>query len=77
MSKKIYKKSFFFKKSKKTIDKIWFYCYTQIVLSIKTQVPARVAELVDAQDLKSCEYKNSCRFKSGLGHHKIIYLSGD
>ena len=30
---------------------------------------ALVAELVDAQDLKSCECKSSCRFDSGLGHH--------
>ena len=30
---------------------------------------ARVAEQVDAQDLKSCETKISCRFKSGLRHH--------
>ena len=29
---------------------------------------ALVAELVDAQDLKSCECKSSCRFDSGLGH---------
>ena len=30
---------------------------------------AWVAELVDAQDLKSCEIQPSCRFKSGLRHH--------
>ena len=28
-----------------------------------------MAELVDAQDLKSCENQPSCRFKSGLRHH--------
>ena len=28
-----------------------------------------MAELVDAQDLKSCEGYTSCRFKSGLRHH--------
>ena len=28
-----------------------------------------MAELVDAQDLKSCEIQPSCRFKSGLRHH--------
>ena len=34
-----------------------------------------MAELVDAQDLKSCENQPSCRFKSGLRHHlKIILL---
>ena len=27
-----------------------------------------MAELVDAQDLKSCENQPSCRFKSGLRH---------
>ena len=32
---------------------------------------ARVAELVDAQDLKSCENQPSCRFKSGLRHHML------
>ena len=32
-------------------------------------VPASVAELVDAQDLKSCVSQITCRFKSGLGHH--------
>ena len=33
-----------------------------------------MAELVDAQDLKSCENQPSCRFKSGLRHHlKITY----
>ena len=36
------------------------------------QVPAQVAEQVDAQDLKSCELNHSCRFKSGLGHHILI-----
>ena len=30
---------------------------------------ARVAELADAQDLKSCEAQPSYRFDSGLGHH--------
>ena len=34
---------------------------------------ARVAELVDAQDLKSCEIQPSCRFKSGLRHHYDNY----
>ena len=34
-----------------------------------------MAELVDAQDLKSCEGHTSCRFKSGLRHHfGEIYL---
>ena len=32
-----------------------------------------MAELVDAQDLKSCENQPSCRFKSGLRHHLKIY----
>ena len=31
---------------------------------------ARVAEQVDATDLKSVDWKRSCRFNSGLGHHK-------
>ena len=39
-----------------------------------------MAELVDAQDLKSCENQPSCRFKSGLRHHlknhPISYLIG-
>lgn len=30
-----------------------------------------MAELVDAQDLKSCENQPSCRFKSGLRHHHM------
>ena len=30
-----------------------------------------MAELVDAQDLKSCECKSSCRFDSGLGHQRV------
>ena len=30
-----------------------------------------MAELVDAQDLKSCENQPSCRFKSGLRHHVV------
>ena len=34
-------------------------------------VLALVAELVDAQDLKSCENQPSCRFKSGLRHQFI------
>ena len=35
------------------------------------QIGARalVAELVDAQDLKSCVSQITCRFKSGLEHH--------
>ena len=33
-----------------------------------------MAELVDAQDLKSCENQPSCRFKSGLRHHLKISL---
>ena len=32
-------------------------------------VLALVAELVDAQDLKSCGSQIPCRFKSGLRHH--------
>ena len=36
---------------------------------------ARVAELVDAQDLKSCEIQPSCRFKSGLRHQTEKYPS--
>ena len=36
---------------------------------------ALVAELVDAQDLKSCESQISCRFKSGLRHHAEKYPS--
>ncbi len=31
-----------------------------------------MAELVDAQDLKSCENQPSCRFKSGLRHHILM-----
>ena len=31
-----------------------------------------MAELVDAQDLKSCEGHTSCRFKSGLRHHLLL-----
>ena len=31
-----------------------------------------MAELVDAQDLKSCEGYTSCRFKSGLRHHLFL-----
>ena len=34
-----------------------------------------MAELVDAQDLKSCENQPSCRFKSGLRHHAEKYPS--
>ena len=34
-----------------------------------------MAELVDAQDLKSCELQHSCRFKSGLRHHTEEYPS--
>ena len=34
-----------------------------------------MAELVDAQDLKSCENQPSCRFKSGLRHHVEKYPS--
>ena len=34
-----------------------------------------MAELVDAQDLKSCENQPSCRFKSGLRHHTEEYPS--
>ena len=34
-----------------------------------------MAELVDAQDLKSCENQPSCRFKSGLRHHLEEYPS--
>ena len=30
-----------------------------------------MAELVDSQDLKSCENQPSCRFKSGLRHHLL------
>ena len=42
---------------------------------------AWVAELVDAQDLKSCENQPSCRFKSGLRHHLMwrntqVWLKG-
>ena len=33
-----------------------------------------MAEQVDAQDLKSCEHKPSCRFKSGLRHHIYCLL---
>ena len=33
-----------------------------------------MAELVDAQDLKSCENQPSCRFKSGLRHHLFIFM---
>ncbi len=32
---------------------------------------AGVAELADAQDLKSCEGQTSYRFDSGLRHHKV------
>ncbi len=35
---------------------------------------ARVAELVDAQDLKSCGSLLPCRFDSGPGHHLINNL---
>ena len=34
-----------------------------------------MAELVDAQDLKSCEIQPSCRFKSGLRHQLEEYPS--
>ena len=34
-----------------------------------------MAELVDAQDLKSCEIQPSCRFKSGLRHQTEKYPS--
>ena len=30
---------------------------------------ARMAEQVDAQDLKSCGLRNPCQFDSGSGHH--------
>ena len=35
-------------------------------------VYARVAELVDAQDLKSWGFKKPCQFKSGLGHIPLL-----
>ena len=34
-----------------------------------------MAELVDAQDLKSCVSQITCRFKSGLEHHMEKYPS--
>ena len=37
---------------------------------------ARVAELADAQDLKSCEAQPSYRFDSGLGHHEYQAFRG-
>ena len=37
-------------------------------LYFKQKKHARVAELADAQDLKSCEVHPSYRFDSGLGH---------
>ena len=36
-------------------------------------VDARVAELADAQDLKSCEGQTSYRFDSGLSHHLFVF----
>ena len=33
-----------------------------------------MAELVDAQDLKSCENQPSCRFKSGLRHQLLVLI---
>lgn len=36
---------------------------------------ARMAELVDARDLKSLDPKRSCEFKSRSGHHIKIYFS--
>lgn len=32
---------------------------------------ARVAEQVDATDLKSVSWQRLCRFESGLGHHSV------
>gem|GEM_PF-3310177 len=37
---------------------------------------AGVAELADAQDLKSCDLYRSYRFDPGLRHHKISYRRG-
>ena len=36
---------------------------------------ANVAELADAQDLKSCEPQNSYRFDSGHSHQKVEILT--
>ena len=54
---------------------------TDVFLTIQTrsaritlrlnELIARVAELADAQDLKSCELRSSYRFDSGLGHHRF------
>ncbi len=41
---------------------------------IQRDAPARVAESVDAADLKSADLW-SCRFESGPGHHKITAFS--
>ncbi len=43
--------------------------FTRLVITSYLMKLARVAELADAQDLKSCEGQTSYRFDSGLGHH--------
>lgn len=39
-----------------------------------TCVVARMAELVDARDLKSLDWKRLCEFKSRSGHHHFEFL---
>ena len=39
------------------------------ILASTTSLPARVAKLADARDLKSRVPKGTCRFNSGPGHH--------
>ena len=41
-------------------------CFLILFISV-----ARMAELVDARDLKSLGIFLPCRFKSGSGHHKV------
>ena len=49
-----------------------FSCAIINTLSIRQ---AQVAELADAQDLKSCGKRFPCRFDPGLGHHHGAKLS--
>jgi hypothetical protein len=41
--------------------------------SMRKAVPAGVAKLVDAQDLKSCSPRGECRFDSGSRHADVLF----
>ena len=44
------------------------------ILASTTSLPARVAKLADARDLKSRVSKETYRFNSGPGHHSTHSL---